>query len=54
MKDTEVLTLGAVGVIILYTRAKVCVHTTKLLHVIMAGYISRLAIVATCSPCASF
>ena len=35
MKGTEVLTLGAVGVINLYTHAKVRVHTTKLLHVII-------------------
>ena len=55
MKGNEVLTLGAVGVIKLYTQ--VHVHTTKLFWPAMymsswAGYFSRLAMVDPRSPCA--
>ena len=49
MKGTEVLTLGAVGVINLYTRAKVYILLSCYMSS-WAGYISRLAIVAPCHP----
>ena len=49
MKGTEVLTLGAVGVINLYTRAKVYILLSCYMSS-WAGYTSRLAIVAPCHP----